>query len=238
MKRLLYFVFFFSPFQGFAQQTIDVNKEQDAPNRRLFYVVGGMPFAIAKYVNVTEGSPYFKDEWMKGVVIIASGEQCDNRLLRLDLVSGELHYLDSAGREMITTEKVAEVILKDTLFGKQYRFVNSFAIVVPGSEKSINGWYELLSQGTATLFCKYQKDIEQDLPYGSSTYNEIIKTTKLYFLVYNKAFYNIKKIKDVPDILSDKRTELINYINNKNLSGKSESDFSSLIDYYNSLHPR
>lgn len=219
-----------------AQRTIDVNKAEVTPTRGLFYVVGGTPFSMAKYANVTEGSPYFKDEWMKGTVIIKSGDQYDNQLLKLDLISNELHYLDSTGQEMITTEKVVEVILKDTLSNKRYRFVYSLAIDVPKSEKPINGWYELLSMGTANLFCRHQKEIEQTRPYGAATYDEAIKTNNIYFIAYNESFYRIKKIKDIPDILSDKRTELINYINNKDLSGKSESDYSSLIDYYNSLH--
>jgi hypothetical protein len=175
---------------------------------------------------------------MKGSVIVKSGDQYDNQVLRLDLVSNELHYLDSAGQEMITTEKVVEVILKDSLLGKQYRFVYSSAIAVPKSERPVNGWYELLSQGTANLFCKYQKEIVETRPYGAATYDEAIKTSNIYFLAYNETFYRIKKIKDLPDILSDKRTELINYINNKDLSGKSESDYSSLINYYNTLHAK
>ena len=236
MKRLLYCLVFFTPLLPNAQRTIDVNKVDETPTRGLFYVVGGTPFSMAKYANVTEGSPYFKDQWMKGVAILKSGDQYNNQLLKLDLISNELHYLDSSGQEMITTEKVVEIALKDTLSGKQYQFVYSSAIDVPKSEKPVNGWYELLTMGTADLFCRHQKEIEQTRPYGSATYDEAIKTNNIYFIAYNESFYRIKKIKDIPDILGDKRTELINYINNKDLSGKSESDYSSLIDYYNSLH--
>src|SRR5690242_18272578 len=82
-----------------AQRTIDVSKVDETPTRGLFYVVGGTPFSMAKYANVTEGSPYFNDEWMKGVVIIKSGDQYGNQLLKLDLISNELHYLDSMGQE-------------------------------------------------------------------------------------------------------------------------------------------
>lgn len=238
MKRLLSGLLFFSAAICNAQRTVDVNKTEESPFRGLFYVVGGNPFSMAKYAKVNEGSPFFKDEWMKGSVIIKSGDQYDNQLLRLDLISNELHYLDSAGQEMITTEKVVEVILKDTLSGKRYRFVHSSGIDVPKSEKPVNGWYELLSMGAANLFCKHQKEIVETRPYGAATYDEAIKTTSIFFLAYNQSFYRVKKIKDIPDILSDKRTELINYISNKDLSGKSESDYSSLVDYYNSLHSK
>ena len=238
MKLILSPLLLFSAMLCNAQRVIDVNQVDVTPTRGMFYVVGGNPFSMAKYAKVNEGSPFFKDEWMKGSVIVKSGDQYDNQLLRLDLISNELHYLDSVGQEMITTEKVAEAILKDTLSGKRYRFVYSTAIDVPKSEKPANGWYELLSMGTANMFCKHQKEIVETRPYGAATYDEAIKTTSLYFLANNGSFYRIKKIKDIPDILSDKRSELINYINNKDLSGKSDSDYSSLIDYYNSLHTK
>ena len=238
MKLILSSVLLLSAFFANAQRVIDVNKVDESPFRGLFYVVGGNPFSMAKYAKVTEGSPFFKDEWMKGSVIVKSGDQYDNQLLRLDLISNELHYLDSTGQEMITTEKVVEVILKDTLSGKQYRFVYSSAIAVPKSERPVTGWYQLLSMGSANLFCKFQKEIVDTRPYGAATYDETIKTTSLYFLAYKEIFYRIKKIKDVPDILTDKRTELNNYINSKDLSGKSESDYKNLIEYYNSLQTK
>ena len=238
MKFILSLLLLFSALLCNAQRVIDVSQVDVTPTRGLFYVVGGNPFSMAKYAKVNEGSPFFKDEWMKGSVIVKSGDQYDNQLLRLDLISNELHYLDSVGQEMITTEKVVEVILKDTLSGNRYRFVYSSAIDVPKSEKPANGWYELLNMGAANMFCKHQKEIVETRPYGAATYDEAIKTTILYFIAYTENFYRIKKIKDIPDILTDKRTELNNYINSKDLSGKSESDYKNLIEYYNSLHTK
>ena len=221
-----------------AQRVIDVNQVDVTPTRGLFYVVGGHPFSMAKYAKVTEGSPYFKDDWMRGTAIVKSGDQYDNQLLKLDLISNELHYLDSAAQEMITTEKVVEVILKDSVSGKQYRFVYSSAIAVPKSERPATGWYQLLTMGAANLFRKFQKEIVETRPYGAATYEEAIQTTSVYFLAYKEEFYRIKKIKDLPEILNDKHKELSNYINNKNLSGKSEFDYIALVEYYNSLPPK
>ena len=136
---------------------------------------------------------------------------------------------------MITTEKVVEVILKDSASGKQYRFVFSSAIAVPKSERPATGWYQLLTMGVANLFRKFQKETVETRPYGAATYEEAIQTTSVYFLAYKEEFYRIKKIKDLPEILNDKQKELSNYINNKNLSGKSEFDYIALVEHYNSL---
>jgi hypothetical protein len=39
----------------------------------------------------------------------------------------------------------------------------------------------------------------------------------------------------MPDLLSDKKTELNEYISSKKLSGKSDEDHSALISYYNNI---
>jgi len=238
MKSVLFCLVFFFTMACGAQRVIDVSKTDESPFRGLFYVVGGHPFSMAKYAKVTEGSPYFKDEWMKGSVIVKSGEQYDNQLLRLDLISNELHYLDSTGQEMITTEKAVEVIFKDSVSGRQYRFVHSSAIAVPKSERPLTGWYQLLRMGAANLFRRFQKEIVETRPYGAATYEESIKTSSNYFLAYKEEFYRIKKIKDIPDIFSDKKNELNKFINSKELSGKNDSDYISVIEYYNSLQPK
>ena len=45
----------------------------------------------------------------------------------------------------------------------------------------------------------------------------------------------INKIKNLPAILSDKRSEVQEYINGKGLSGYKQEDVESVINYYNRL---
>ena len=215
-----------------------MNRVEENPTKGLFYVVGGQPYSLAKYTKVVDGTPFFKDEWMRGSVIIKSGEQYDNQMLRLDLIDNEVHYLDSIGQEMISTDAIVEVLMKDSLSGNRYRFVDSSAIAVPKSERPVNGWYQLLTIGAVNLFRKFQKEIVETRPYGAATYEESIKTSSVFFVAHNNMFIRIKKIKEIPDILSDKRAELNNYINSKNLTGKTDSDYTSLVDYYNSLQAK
>lgn len=238
MKLILSSLLLFSAMVCNAQRVIDVNQVDVTPTRGLFYVVGGHPFSMAKYTKVTEGSPFFNDNWMWGSVIIKSGKQYDSQLLRLDLIDNEVHYLDSAGIEMISTDAIVEVLMKDSLSGKIYRFVHSSAIAVPKSERPASGWYHLLTMGSVNLFRKFQKEIVETRPYGAATYEEAIKTINLFFVTYKNTFIRIKKIKDLPDILFDKQAELNNFINRKNLAGRTESDYIAVVEYYNSLQPK
>ena len=45
----------------------------------------------------------------------------------------------------------------------------------------------------------------------------------------------IKKFKDIPDVLADKKDEVSKYIKNNSLSGKTDDDYRAVFDYYNGL---
>ena len=45
-----------------AQKVIDVSKENVNIDVGLFYSVGGTPFVNAKFVNLIEGTPYFRKD--------------------------------------------------------------------------------------------------------------------------------------------------------------------------------
>src|SRR5215212_8987631 len=84
-----------------AQTVIDVNKVQNAPGQSLYFIVGGVPFVNAKFVSLVEGTPYYKDEWLKGSLVSTEGKEFKNLLLKLDLVDNEVHYQDEKGNELI-----------------------------------------------------------------------------------------------------------------------------------------
>jgi len=199
----------------------------------LFYIVGGEPVSTAKYVRVVEGSPYFNESWMKGKVVMNRGARYDSILLRLDLLENALHYLAKDRQEMIATSPVKSIILSDSVSGKEYPFVNSLFLQATGTIQP--GWYQLLATGQVALFKRFVKTISENKPYGSATVEQIITTSVHYFVMVNSVFIAIKKFKELPDLLKDKKNELKAYITSKNLSGKSDADYLALISYYNGL---
>ena len=55
-------------------------------------------------------------------------------------------------------------------------------------------------------------------------------------MLYNNAFFDVKKIKDVPSILSNKKNELEAFLKTKDDAKASMDDrFVKLVEYYNSL---
>jgi hypothetical protein len=202
-----------------------------SPN--VMFVVGGTPFVNAKFAKIVSGSPYFYEEWMKGNVFVNGGKEYSGLFLKLDLLNNEMHYLDPAGVEMVTTSELQKLVLFDTIAQQVFTFINSSFINSGNAPQK--GWYLLLSTGTASLFKKLHKVVREEQPYNSATVEQHVETRSRYFVLYKNVFTEIKKIKDAPDILIDKKDPLLRYIKENNLKGKTDEEFLALIDFYNSL---
>ena len=233
--RFLIMLLFLLPFQNcFAQQVVDVSKQDVRIGPGMFFVSGGQPFVTTKFVNLVEGSPYFKDEWLKGIVVDASNQEYKDIKLRVDLSSNTLHYLDNNEKEFIATIPVKEVVLTDDS-GNNYKFVHSIGLKnVVNADK--NKWHLWLVSGTASLYKKFEKDLSEFKGYGSATVEQRIKTREKYLLLYNNSFLEVKKMKDVSSLLSNKKKELEEFLKNKDDEKASMDDrMIKLIEFYNSL---
>lgn len=233
MRTQLLILFFLPVIAGYSQRVIDVEKTDYKVSSSLFYTAGGTPVSDAKYIRVVEGSPYFNESYMKGKVVLAEGNTYDSIPMKLDLLDNSLQYLSPDGREMLATSSLKSITLHDSVSGNEYEFVHSNFLQPGGMPET--GWYQILGSGQATLCKRIVKKITESRPYGSATVEQVINNMNQYFLIVNSVVTRIKKFKDLPDLLKDKKNELSNYINNKNLSGKLDTDYSALISYYNNL---
>jgi hypothetical protein len=100
----------------------------------------------------------------------------------------------------------------------------------------VRGWYLLLTEGNAMLFKQIRKHLTENKPYGSATVEQSLSNTFHYYILYKGSFTEIKKIRDLPDLLPDKKLQISEYLKNNNISGKTDSDFENVVTYFNSLH--
>jgi len=152
--------------------------------------------------------------------------------LKLDLYNNEVHYRDAGGNELVATTTIKKIILFDSAAQRIFNFINGEYI---NANSHIKGWYELLGEGTASAFKQIRKQINEDKPYGSATVEQSIHTSFLYYTLYNGNFVLIKKFRDIPDVLRDKKDQVTKYIKDNKLAGKSDDDYRSVFDYYNAL---
>jgi hypothetical protein len=217
-----------------AQKVIDVNKQNVTVGNDLFFTVGGEPFVNAKFVSLVEGTPYFKDEWLKGSIIMPAGKEYKDISVKVDLFDNELHYLDAKDVELVATSPVKEVVISDAL-GNSYRFVHT-AFITQTAAAPKKGWLLLLSPGTASLYKSFTKVVSESKPYGSATTEQRMRTNESYMVYYNNSLLEIKKIKDAPTVLANKQKELEEFLKNKDDKKLSMDErFKALIEYYNSL---
>jgi hypothetical protein len=188
----------------------------------------------ARFVRLTEGSPYFKDVWMKGVAISDKNMRYKNAQVKLDLFENELHYLGPNDAELICTIPLKEITLTDTVTGASYHFVHTAA--VPSLSQAKKGWYLPLAEGRASLFQGFVKTVQEYKPYNSPVAEQKIMTTEEFVLAANGSLFRPKKPKDVPDMLADKKTELEAFLKRDEMKNGSTSErLAAMIRYYNSL---
>jgi len=233
MRIILSLLISFISTSTFAQRVIDVTNNNSAANGSLFYAVGGEPMNNAKYVAIVEGTAYYNDAFLPGKIILSGGKVYDSLSLKLDLMDNTVHYLAPGGDELIATTAIRSVIFKNLLDKTETRF--DYSDFLKTGSKPESGWYQLLDTGTVTLYKRSVKSIKENKPYGLATVEQTITTSGNYYILINAVFTPVKKLKQLPDMLQDKKTELQEYITSKNLTGKTDKDYLELVAYYNGL---
>jgi hypothetical protein len=216
-----------------AQKTVDVAEgNASAMSPSFFSVVGGEPVVFAKFAKIVDGTPYFSDEWIKGNVVINGDKQFTGVYLKLDLYNNEVHYRDLKGNELIAVTPIQRIILFDSSSQLVFNFVNGAYI---NTASHVKGWYQLLAEGNVSVFKQVKKQMNEDKPYGSATIERSVYTSFQYFALSGGNFIQLKKFKEIPDVLNDKKDEVSKYIKTHNLSGKTDDDYRAVFNYYNGL---
>lgn len=236
MQRLLiYCCFCFLYINAASQKTVNVDNVPSITGGAInyMYAVAGTPFVNTRFIRIIEGTPFFKEQMMKGAVILSEGKEYKNIMVRLNLLESQVNYLDDKQTEMIATTPVKEIIIWDTINHKDHRFV--FSNYIETTEKPEKDFYELLQSGKAELYKQYKKRVLENKPYGSATTEQSIKTDIRFYLLVQGKWTQVKKMKDLPDLFPGKRNEIQKYINEKKVTADNEANYGSVVAYYNTL---
>lgn len=197
-----------------------------------FFMSEGQPYVNVKFARVVEGSPFFTDRWNKGYVSTLEGAKLNDIILRLNLVDQQLHYLKD-GKEYVTGQSLNEVLIEDEKTGNLYVFRSGFPGVQYGSSKT---FYQTLAEGNILLLKHIRKIITENTPFGSATTQQTIRNLETYYIWKKGAMIKVKKDKqNLLRALKDKSNEIETFINQYQISCKSEDDLLKVVNYYNSL---
>jgi hypothetical protein len=208
-----------SGYSGIAQKVIDITNA-DATSMGIglpLNTIGGEPFAIARFVRVTSGTPFFSENWMKGTLVPTTGTRSYKGLLiRLNLLDNSVNYRDQNGDERVAQTSLKFIWLTDTTNGAEYSFIHGSQLSL--TDKTLQQtWFQVLLNDKISLCKQLRKTISEPNTYGSATAEQIIDTHPEYFVHIKDDFIPIKK-----------------WIAANHLKGKTEADFIQLVKYYNS----
>lgn len=219
-----------------AQQVVDLtNTDYKLTGEGMAVTsVNGLIYSPVKFVKVTAGTPFFKEEWMKGALVADGGQVYKNLSLRLNLMDNEVNYKAANGQEMVTSSPIKYVILSDSSTGTKYEF--ALGDQMKGADKVFGRtWFQVLvNDKKASLCLQMNKKIHEALTYGTATTEQDIVTINFYFLQLNNTFTRFRW-DDWQDVFKDKKDQLAQFIKSNHLKGKSSEEYTKLVTYYNTL---
>jgi hypothetical protein len=206
------------------KRTVDVEKSDvDAANQ--LYTVNGEPFLNTKFVRLVQGTPYYTDEWRYGMLVFENGKHYRG-FLKLDLLDNEIHYQDDKKNEFVVPLPVKRILLSklDSSF-ETFVHASQLTSAAPLSVK----WLLKLGEDSLRLYKYFVKDVSEDRPYNSATYEQRIRTAETYCLYYNDAPVVIRKLKNAPALFEEKKPALEAFI--KSTEGKQLSADERMIAF-------
>lgn len=223
-------------FAGKAQQIVNLDAQEFAGNhdRTIESAVTGEMLQPYKYVRVTDGTPYFNKEYMKARMTDATGGSYASNAVRLNLLDDAVEYKDAAGNELVATTPVKRIQLTDTTTGTQYLFVKGDQIPEASPDET-KSWLQVLVNDKISLCKKIKKSIRETIPYGTSTTEEQIVSLTSYFVRMNNSLTRVKDWQDLLRLFADKKDAVDAYAKSHHLKGKSDADYSQLVQFYNTL---
>lgn len=235
--RLLFLFLTLTAFTlAHAQKVIDITKND--PNvvgqEQILGMVGGQIFNTYKYVKIKEGTPYFIDDWSKGAVMPEGGRLIGGLEVKLNLLDNEVHYKGPKGEELIASVPISEVVLGDSSTGNRHVFVNGSKLA--GTDKNLaHAWLEVLVNDQVSLLRQIRKKILEGASYATSTVEQSVITTDLYYLQMDGKLVKINSWSDLPGMFPGKKEQIVQYIKSNNLRGKAAADYTQVVGYYNKL---
>lgn len=198
--------------------------------------VTGKPITTKSYTDV-QGSPYLTDEWAKGIVKLKNGETYkDNLYLKYNLLDDELYFKGKSDETLAFVIGVKEftinIINKDGILQENY-YKNGFKNI-PGYSENTN--FEMLAEGAVTLIKKASIFISEIKEFNSAVTNNKFEQNYKYFILIENSVKQIRNEKNsILKVLSNKQSEIENYIKKSNLKFKTDTDLTQTVKYYNSL---
>ncbi|HBL75510.1 MAG: hypothetical protein A2W90_03490 [Bacteroidetes bacterium GWF2_42_66] len=188
---------------------------------------GGMGNQL-DYSNIP-GTPFFNDNFKKGEVTTTSNTVVSNVPLRYNVYADEIEFEEESKKTFyLDKSTVKSVKIGDSEFiYKAYSMNNKLG----------RSYFEVLLQGKATLLKQYRVQFEEAKPakaYEDPTPAQFKSATPEFYIAFGDAEADrISSSKQLTEILSDKKTEVAEYMKKNKLKIGNQEDIIRIIQFYN-----
>ncbi|HXB07291.1 MAG TPA: hypothetical protein VNW04_09250 [Puia sp.] len=220
--------------QAGAQKVIDVTNANGtgSTDYSAASAVMGQLYTGIKYVRVTAGTPFFKEQFMKAVLLDKDGGRYRCNAVRLNLLDNEVNFLGADGKELIASSPVRRIILTDSILGAQYYFI--LGQDLGAADHSLDRvWFEVLVNDETSLCRQIKKRIHETPAYGTATTEQDIVSIDNYYLHNRNGLVPVKSWDDLQALLQDQKALITQYIHDHKLKGRSAADYTQLLTAYN-----
>lgn len=180
------------------------------------------------------GSPFFDTEFNYADIQLENGQQYQNILVKINLLSNEVIFKSDDGKELAILPAIKSVLLKKN--DGSILFEYGYPAFEKQNKKTI---YQVLTKGETSVLKYFFVQVTEAKPYSSATMLRTIeKFPKLF--VYNK---NIglqrapKSEEDIAVVFKNDAAQVNKIIADKKLKIKKEEDLMKCISLLNSKSP-
>lgn len=189
--------------------------------------ISGKVILINKLSEI-EGSVFYKDSYLPATLTLENGVLITGKSVKLNLQNNAVYYLDTNGSELEAISKIKRIEFVES----KVIFENGFPSV---ENQNAQTYYQLLIKGNASLLQCTKFSEGEYKPYNATvSIKRIDKVFELYG-VSSKAISRLTNQDDVFALLSDKTKEVSKFILDKKIKCKKQSDFETIVKYYNTL---
>ena len=245
MKIFLLLIFFISSYKTFSQNSIpdtsaEISSLHNAVNlyhRFLSPETGlynGSEYAYNVHYPFTihEGHPFFLSKQFDTGAVFYNKVLYENVPLLYDLIMGELLTRNPTNDYFIrlNNENIGWFILSGHTFIKLNRHDSGNVVLH-------EGFYDLLYNGTTTLYKKPSKNFKEinDTHVGIKKY---VVESDAYFIKENNQYYKVNNKKELLLIMNNNKKEVELFIRKNKLSLKKDKDnaLRKIVAYYDDIN--
>lgn len=192
---------------------------------------------ITKDGRNIEGTPFYNDKFMKGVVYMPNNKTTETLSLALNLEENQLIYQDGDEFMIFNPNIIEGISFQDEEGNSADFFVTGFSS--PDNDITRNTALRVIYNGDTKVFAhhtvKFDRGNFRD-PITNLRVREYKKNTEFYIYRENGEFKKTRlRLKNLIRDIGEYKDELKKFAKENNINGKSESDVFKLFEYYDSL---